>query len=288
VEGLLVESFKDIFDYEYTARMEQHLDRIESGRERWQDTMHAFYDRFALRLADAKQNMRNVKGEEVPTDEICDKCGSKMVIKWGKFGRFMACSAYPECKNTREIHRNGADNGSDAAEIEEILCEKCGRPMVMKRGRFGEFMACSGYPECRNTKKIVKKADSLEVKQDVILDETCPVCKKNLAVKHGRFGEYTACSDYPQCKYIKLKTTGVNCPQGCGGELVERKSKRGKIFYGCSNYPDCDFVLWNKPVNQPCPKCSLAYTIVKTTKRSGTVRQCSDRKCGFKESFEEA
>ncbi len=125
--------------------------------------------------------------------------------------------------------------------------------MVLKRGRFGEFMACSGYPECRNTKKIVKKADSVEVKQDILLEETCPVCAKQLAIKHGRFGEYTACSDYPNCKYIKLKTTGVPCPNGCGGEIVERKSRRGKVFYGCSNYPDCDFVLWNKPVAEALP-----------------------------------
>ncbi len=170
--------------------------------------------------------------------------------------------------------------------MEEIACEKCGRPMVLKRGRFGEFMACSGYPECRNTKKIVKTADSVEVKQDIPLDETCPVCGKQLAIKHGRFGEYTACSDYPTCKYIKLKTTGVPCPNNCGGEIVERKSRRGKTFYGCSRYPDCDFVLWNKPVPHPCPECGASFTTIKTTKRAGTVRLCNDKKCGFKEPFD--
>jgi len=287
VEGLLIESFKDIFDYEYTARMEQHLDRIESGRERWQDTMRAFYERFSQRLADAEKHMRDVKTEEIETDEICEKCGNKMVIKWGKFGRFMACSGYPECKNTREIPKNGAENGAEIPEVEEIACEKCGRPMVLKRGRFGEFLACSGYPECRNTKKVVKNADSVEVKQDILLNETCPVCTKQLAIKHGRFGEYTACSDYPNCRYIKLKTTGVPCPNTCGGEIVERKSKRGKVFYGCSNYPDCDFVLWNKPIAKSCPKCGLPFSLVKTTKRYGTVRICNDKKCGFKESLEE-
>jgi DNA topoisomerase-1 len=286
VEGLLIESFKDVFDYEYTARMEQHLDRIESGRERWQDTMRDFYDRFAPRLAAAHENMRDVKTEETPTDEICDKCGSKMVIKWGKFGRFMACSGYPGCKNTREIPKNGGDSAAEAPAVEEIACEKCGRPMVLKRGRFGEFMACSGYPECRSTMKIVKRADSVEVKKDILLDETCPVCSKQLALKHGRFGEYTACSDYPNCKYIKLKSTGVTCPRNCGGEIVERKSKRGKAFYGCSRYPDCDFVLWDKPVSEPCPDCGLAFTVIKTTKRAGTVRHCSEKECGFKEPYE--
>ena len=288
VVGLLVESFQEIFDYEYTARMEDHLDRIESGRERWQDAMHSFYERFSKRLANAEKHMRDVKAEETPTDEVCDKCGSGMVIKWGKFGRFLACSAYPNCKNTREIPRNGAEEGAHPLEVQEISCEKCGRPMVLKRGRFGEFLACSGYPDCRNTKKIVKKADAVEVKQDIPLTEPCPVCGKNLAIKHGRFGEYTACADYPSCRFIKFKSTGVSCPRGCGGEIVERKSKRGKTFYGCSNYPDCDFVLWYKPVSEPCPQCGLSYTLVKTTKRAGTIRYCEDRKCGFKEPRDQA
>jgi len=248
--------------------------------------MRDFYARFSKRLQDAEQHMRDVKNEEVETDEVCEKCGSRMVIKWGKFGRFMACSAYPECKNTREIPKNGSEAGPAVAEVEEIACERCGRPMVMKRGRFGAFLACSGYPECRNTKKVVKGTDSIEVKQDIPLDERCPVCGKHLAVKHGRFGEYTACSDYPNCKFIKHKTTGVACPKGCGGEIVERKSRRGKIFYGCSNYPDCDFVLWNRPVAQPCPQCGAAFTLVKTTKRSGTIRFCNNKECGFKESYD--
>ncbi len=288
VVELLVESFQDIFDYEYTARMEDHLDRIESGREPWKSAMRDFYDRFSKRLEVAVKEMRDLKTEEIPTDEVCEKCGSKMVIKWGKFGRFLACSAYPDCKNTREIPKTGGpDSSASNEEIEETLCEKCGKPMVLKRGRFGEFMACSGYPDCRNTKKIVKSADSLKVKQDIPLDEKCPVCGKNLAVKHGRFGEYTACSDYPDCKYIKLKSTGVPCGKNCGGEIVERKSRRGKTFYGCSRYPDCDFVLWNKPVAEPCPVCEAPFTLIKTTKRTGTVRFCQTEGCKFKESVEQ-
>ncbi len=285
VVELLVESFKDVFDYEYTARMENHLDRIESGREKWSESLRDFYDRFSKRLAAAETQMRDLKTEAIPTDEVCEKCGSKMVIKWGKFGRFLACSAYPECKNTREIPKVCSLNDEADAEADEITCEKCGSPMVLKRGRFGEFMACSGYPDCRNTKRIVKSADAVKVKHDVPLDEKCPVCGKNLAIKHGRFGEYTACSDYPNCKYIKLKTTGVQCPRNCGGEIVERKSKRGKTFYGCSNYPDCDFVLWNKPVPEPCPQCKAPFTVIKTTKRSGTLRLCQNEDCDFKESL---
>jgi len=290
VVDLLVSSFQELFDYEYTARMEVRLDRIESGREEWKTAMRDFYDRFSKKLGVAKNEMRNVKTETVETDEICDKCGNKMVIKWGKFGRFMACSGYPDCRNTREISRNVPEEDSEKTQPEEIECEKCGRPMVLKRGRFGEFMACSGYPECRNTKKIVKSASDEDtvVKQDIPLDEECPNCGKKLAIKHGRFGEFTACSDYPTCKYIKLKSTGVDCPrEGCTGHIVERKSRRGKTFYGCSNYPDCDFVLWNRPVSEPCPLCNATYTIVKTTKKAGTVRYCNNEDCKFKESVEQ-
>jgi DNA topoisomerase-1 len=267
--------------------MEDHLDRIESGREPWKQALRDFYDRFAKKLKVAEKEMRDVKAEAVETDVVCEKCGSKMVIKWGRFGRFLACSAYPECRNTREISKE--PNGADPAPAlpEEIECDKCGRPMVLKRGRFGEFLACSGYPECRNTKKIVKSAQDVTVKHDIPLNEDCPVCGKKLAIKHGRYGEYTACSDYPNCKYIKLKSTGVPCGRaGCNGEIVERKSRRGKTFYGCSNYPDCDFVLWNKPLPDPCPLCQAPFTLLKTTKRSGAVRICNTEGCKFKEPLE--
>ena len=283
VVELLIKSFQDIFDYEYTARMEDHLDRIESGREKWKNAMREFYGLFSKRLAVAYKEMPDLKAEEIETDEVCEKCGGKMVIKWGKFGRFLACSNYPDCKNTREIFKNNHD--SVPPPDEEIPCEKCGKPMVLKRGRFGEFMACSGYPECRNTKKILKSADSVRVKQDIPLEEKCPVCGKNLVIKHGRFGEYTACSDYPGCSYIKLKSTGVPCGKNCGGEIVERKSRRGKTFYGCSNYPKCDFVLWNKPVQEPCPLCRAPFTLVKSTKRQGTIRFCGNEECDFKEKL---
>ncbi len=287
VVDLLVESFHELFDYEYTARMEGHLDRIESGREGWVETLREFYDKFAQKLEVAKKEMKAIKREEIPTDEACEKCGKNMVIKWGRFGRFMACSGYPDCKNTKEIFKNGAEEGDESsAALEEIQCEKCGSPMVLKRGRFGEFMACSAYPECRNTRRIHKSAGSLEVKRDIPLDETCPQCGRNLALKHGRFGEYTACSGYPDCKYIKHKTTGVACGKNCGGEVVERKSRRGKVFFGCSRYPDCDFVLWHRPLPEPCPECEAPYTLYKTTKRTGPIRYCAGEECSFKEPLD--
>jgi DNA topoisomerase-1 len=129
VVELLVESFQELFDYEYTARMEDHLDRIESGREQWKDSMRDFYERLARKLEKAKTEMRDVKSEEIETDEVCEKCGSKMVIKWGKFGRFLACSSYPECKNTREIPKSGGPEVSGDDPEEDLLCEKCGRTL---------------------------------------------------------------------------------------------------------------------------------------------------------------
>lgn len=288
VLDLLVNSFQEIFDYEYTARMEGHLDRIESGRESWKQTIRDFYERFSQKLETAEREMRDIKTEAVETEVVCDKCGGKMVIKWGRFGRFMACAAYPKCKNTREISKEPAGGPAGAAKMEDIPCEKCGRPMVLKRGRYGEFMACSGYPECRNTKKIVKSAEKMTVKQDIPLDETCPLCGKNLAIKHGRYGEYTACSHYPKCKYIQHKSTGVPCGKsGCPGEIVERKSRRGKVFYGCSRYPECDFVVWNKPLPDPCPMCEAPFTLLKVSPRTGAVRFCNNADCGFREPVED-
>ena len=177
-----------------------------------------------------------------------------MVIKAGKFGLFLACSAYPECENTRELETPEA---SAEGEIEEV-CENCGKPMAMKRGRFGQFLACTGYPECKTTRKVIATKGGLTAaKPDQILDEKCPKCSSNLVIKQGRFGEFTACTNYPTCKYVKQKSTGVLCPKD-GGDVVERKSRRGKVFFGCANYPDCDFVLWNRPVAEKCPDCGAA------------------------------
>jgi len=244
--------------------------------------MREFWSRFALRLADAEKNMRDVKTEEIETDEICEKCGKKMVIKWGKFGRFIACSGYRNAKHPRDS-KNGAENGIEAPAVEEISCEKCGLPMVLKRGASGSsrMLRISRVPQHQENNK---RADSVEVKKDVPLDEKCPVCANNLAIKHGRFGEYTACSDYPNCKYIKLKRPR-ELPQCLRRRNRGKEIEARKTFYGCSNYPDCEFVLWNKPIAEPCSRCSASFTLVKTTKRTGTIRFCNDKKCGFKEAM---
>jgi DNA topoisomerase-1 len=289
VTDLLVEHFGDLIDVKYTARMEEELDEIEEGKLKWTEALSEFNGKFSKDLKRASSQMRNVKREETPTDEVCGKCGKPMVIKWGRYGRFLACSGYPECKNTQELATNGSgEKGTEAAEIPEIkeTCEKCGGAMVLRKGRFGPFIACSNYPACRNTKKIqVDKEGNITRKPDRILDEKCPTCGKHLVVKDGRFGEFTACSDYPTCRYIKLKEVGVECPKpGCGGKIVERKSRRGKTFFGCNRYPDCDFVTWYRPLSEKCPACGKPYLLEKITKRDGVTHFCDAEGCHFKKA----
>jgi DNA topoisomerase-1 len=285
VTEMLVKHFEDIFDIQYTARMEEELDEVEDGKMTWIQALDEFYKKFEKDLKRASKNMENLKKKEIPTDEVCEKCGSPMVIKWGQFGRFMACSAYPECKNTKEIVSDEApkEGEGNAESAEPEPCENCGRPMTLKRGRFGQFLACTGYPECKTTRKIAPGTKTPK-KPDAILDEVCPQCgQAKLALKEGRFGEFISCSNYPKCKYIKPKTIGVPCPKpNCGGELIERRSKRGKVFYGCLKYPECDFVLWNKPVPEPCPQCGAPFLLEKATKREGLVHYCNEESCDYK------
>jgi DNA topoisomerase-1 len=286
VTDLLMGSFADIMEIEYTARMEEQLDEIEEGRANYLTTIDGFYQKFRKDLDEAREKMTNVKAMEIPTSEICDKCGKPMVIKWGRFGHFLACSGYPECRNTREIQNYADKESADPDVFQDETCEKCGRPMVLKKGRYGQFLACSGYPECKNTRRIHKGKDgTLETKRDQPLDEKCPRCGNQLLVKHGRYGEFTACSNYPDCKYIKQKEVGVACPkENCKGQLVERRSKRGKVFFGCSEYPNCDFTSWYRPVAEPCPECGYPILFEKSTRRDGTFIACTEDGCGYRRS----
>jgi DNA topoisomerase-1 len=160
--------------------------------------------------------------------------------------------------------------------------------MVLLRGRFGRFLACSGYPECKSTRKIrVTKEGKAEAKPDVLLDEKCPKCGERLALKQGRFGEFTACSNYPDCRYIKMKETGVDCPECGKGKIVERRSRRGKLFFGCDQYPDCEFVLWNRPVPEACPDCGRPYLLEKNTKKLGRRLVCDAEGCGHAHPVED-
>jgi len=272
VTDLLLESFDDLFDVTYTARMEGQLDDIEEGKLDWRVAMSEFYERFEKDLKHAERHMTDIKRMEEPTDQICEKCGKPMVIKWGRHGKFIACTGYPDCTNTREIAQEGVTEQDEA-----VYCDNCGRPMVLKKGRFGQFLACSGYPDCKTTKQL----GAGQKPQDVPLDEACPQCSNKLVKKFGRFGEFIACSNYPTCKYVKQKTIGVKCPNCSEGEIIERRSKRGKTFYGCNRYPECDFVAWGKPLPEKCPECGGSYLIEKFLK-SGAFAQCPNAECKFK------
>ena len=278
VTDLLLESFDDLFDTSYTARMEEELDEIEEGKLDWRTAMSDFYQRFEKDLEHAATHMTDIKRMERPTDFICEKCGKPMVIKWGKHGSFIACTGYPDCTNTREIAEEGATE-----QDETVYCDNCGRPMVLKKGRFGQFLACSGYPDCKTTKQL----GEAQKPKDVPLDEDCPQCGGKLVKKYGRFGEFVACGNYPKCKYVKQKTIGVKCPNCSEGEIIERRSKRGKTFYGCNRYPDCDFVAWGKPIAEKCPDCGGGYLIEKYLK-SGAFAQCPNAECKFKKPLDVA
>jgi DNA topoisomerase-1 len=279
VDRLLSPAFDDILDVEYTRNLEEDLDKIEEGTSNYAKTLGSFYKKFEKDLKRAAKEMINLKeGVEPDPAVVCDKCGKPMVIKAGKFGLFLACSGYPDCENTRELET--PEPGADGDSIEEA-CENCGKPMAMKRGRFGMFLACTGYPECKTTRKIITtKQGMTAAKPDQILDEKCPKCDSNLVIKQGRFGEFTACTNYPACKYVKQKSTGLVCPKD-GGDVVERKSRRGKVFFGCANYPDCDFVLWNRPILEPCPQCGEKFLVEKITKRHGRQLMCHKEDCDY-------
>ncbi len=278
VTDLLVKNFAEIFDPAYTARLEEELDEIGEGKEPWKQALGDFYKKFSKDLRYAEKHMENIKRMEKPTEEKCERCGSPLVLKWGKHGSFYACSSYkkddPEsCTFTKENPINLPE--LDTAEMPETgqdeYCENCGRVMVLKRGRFGQFMACTGYPDCKTTRRL----DQGKRVPDVPLEEICPSCKtRNLVLRHGRYGEFISCSGYPDCKYIKQNFIGVKCPQCKDGELVEKKARRrGNTFYGCSNYPNCEFTSAYKPVAETCPSCGSPYLLEKHLK-SGSMLIC--------------
>jgi DNA topoisomerase-1 len=199
VTDLLVKSFPRILDVEFTARMEAELDRIEDGTVEWRKTMGEFYGPFKKSLEKAAAEMKNVKAEETPTDLVCEKCSKPMIIKWGKLGKFLACTGYPECRNTSDF-----------------VTDEDGKITVVER--------------------------------DDSTDEKCPKCDAPMRVKTGRFGRFLACTKYPECKTTKPFSTGIPCGEdGCKGTLVERRTKRGRVFFGCSKYPKCEHAVWKLP-----------------------------------------
>ena len=287
ITDLLTKSFDDIIDVDYTRSLEDDLDKIEEGKTEYSRMLAEFYKKFKKDLSRATKEMIDLK-KGIEIGEACDKCGKPMLKRVGKFGPFIACSGYPDCTNTREVEVQEPESENGDEEIEP--CENCGKPMAVKRGRFGQFLACTGYPECKTTRKLIatKQGGLKAAKPDQILDELCPRCNANLVIKQGRYGEFTACTKYPECKYVKHKTTGVKCPKDAekGGEIVERKSRRGKIFFGCSNYPDCDFVLWNRPIAEKCPQCGAPFLTEKITKKHGRQLICNNEDCDYARSEE--
>jgi DNA topoisomerase-1 len=225
VNDLLVKHFPKIVDYEFTATMEKDLDEIAEGKRQWQPLIAEFYQPF-------KENLMQ-KEQEVSKQDLI-------------------------------------------AETTDEKCEKCGSPMIVKMGRYGKFLACSGFPKCRNIKSLQKEG---EKEESQALDEKCPECGSALQIKRGRFGKFIGCSNYPTCKYIKKekKGTGITCPACNKGEIVAKRSRRGKTFYACDNYPTCKNAYWSRPTGEKCPNCESL--LVAGAKDSV---QCSKKECGYK------
>jgi DNA topoisomerase-1 len=350
VTGLLVKNFPYIFDLLYTARLESELDAVEDGQEKWTDLLNGFYDYFEQELIVAGKNMEDIKRMEHATPEICDKCGSPLLLKWGKFGSFYSCSNFSRLKpitvsagpwkkdakavtkkivtalkfpmtvkaangHVTEFSQEVADAKEMAAAIElaqqagkkvtveqvscdftkenfaakpdlsapgadevpeEEFCDNCGRVMVLRNGPWGPFMSCPGYSEDPPCKTIRKLTQKVQQKPPVVLDEMCPKCGKPMLQRDGQYGEFIACSGYPKCKYVKQELLEVPCPK-CGGDVAVRKTKRGDTFYGCVNYPKCDFSSNQKMINEVCPKCDSAY-LLELANAKGTFLVCPNNR----------
>ncbi|MEO0073369.1 MAG: type I DNA topoisomerase [candidate division WOR-3 bacterium] len=229
VNDVLVPRFANVFEVKFTREMEKELDLIEEGKEQWQQVVSRLYQPLREDLDRVEADIDQLKSElQQVLDEKCPECGASLVERWGRFGKFVSCSRYPECKFVKKPE----------PKVLEQNCPMCGKPLIERTGKYGTFQGCSGYPECKY--RVKKPATVLAV-----LEEKCPKCGKPLAEKHGRFGKFVACSGYPECKYIKrakktLRILEEKCPL-CGKPLAERKSRFG-LFVGCSGYPECDYI----------------------------------------------
>jgi len=235
VNDYLVEKFPELIDMSFTAKMEDELDHIEDGKLKWVKVVKDFYKPFNRDLTEALKATGKVKPKDIPTETLCEKCGLSMVIRWGRHGRFLACTGFPKCKNTKPIETEGAEQGVAEGQVQQEtseICEKCGSPMVIKSGRYGKFLACSRYPECKNTRPLA---------------------------------------------------TGIKCPQD-GGDIVERRSKRGKQFWSCSNYPQCKFASWYRPLPKQCPRCGADFLLEKRDKAGNITLFCHKKECGYREA----
>jgi len=287
VNDLLITNFPDVLNVTFTAQMEEKLDEVEGGNHGWLRVIEEFYGHFHEEVERAQEQMVDVKRQGLPTDILCDRCGSTMHIRWGRNGLFLSCSRYPECKNSKNFVRDGKGK-LQVTQNGEVrgTCEQCGREMVVKEGRFGAFLACTGYPECKNTKSLKDQAGDEAEGQAQRTDRVCERCGGHFVVRRSRQGRaFLACENYPTCRNTSSMATGVRCPQsGCDGELVERTSKRGRVFYGCNRYPRCRFVLWSKPMAKACPQCGNPYLVARIRKDGQEQVVCPAKSCGYREA----
>lgn len=241
----LVQSFPRIMEIEYTAKVEDRLDNIQAGEEDWVGAIDRFWKRFEPEIDHANKTMRDLKSEEVETTEVCD-------------------------------------------EDDEETGEKCGKPMVIKLGRFGRYLRCTGHPECSGTKNLKKDGEVAETFEPEPTGEDCPKCREPLVRKKNRWGQFfVGCSGWkpknskpPGCSYIQQEKVGVKCPD-CGGELVKRRARRGNTFYGCDGYPDCKHTSPTRPVPIKCPECEQPYLVIRQRKNQPEMMACRNKECDF-------
>ena len=294
VVELLIPYFDDFFETGYTAKMEERLDDVEEGKISWRNALAEFDEKFTRDRNRALDKMVSSKAGiplaearklhlPVPVDleEKCPQCGKKLKLRMGKNGLFVACSGYPACTFT--VHIPDPDEDAiDAVELESTMCEECGSPMKLRQSRAGKaFLGCTAYPKCRNIVNVAIAAGKAEARPDEPTGQMCPECGNPLVRRHGQYGAYVSCSNYPACRYKPPKPvldTGVQCPKD-GGAIVERRG-RFRPFYGCVNYPACDFSLNARPIPETCPSCGNPYLLLRDRK-SGPVLACDRAGCGF-------
>jgi DNA topoisomerase-1 len=291
---LLIPFFDDFFETSYTARMEEALDEVEEGALSWKKALAAFdktftrdRDRALADMVSGKAGIplaqaRKLQLSVVPAmDEECPQCGKKLKLRMGKNGLFVACSGYPNCTFTQNIP-DPEEDVVDVSEIEKTTCDECGSPMKLRQSRTGStFLGCTAYPKCRNVVNVAVAGGKAEARPDEPTGETCPRCGHPLVRRHGRYGAYVSCSNYPACRYKPpkpIKDTLVRCPKD-GGIIAERRG-RFRPFYGCVNYPACDFSLSVRPIAEKCPQCGNPYLLARERK-SGNVFACDKPGCGF-------
>jgi DNA topoisomerase I len=303
VNGMLQQGFHDILNEGYTAALEEQLDEIEEGHLDWRQAVASFDEKFQQDLETAGEQMPNVKREGVPLDEKCPECGSQLLMRFGRYGTFVGCSNYPTCKYTRDLEPAPAPGATQAAAGSGAAAAGDGAGAAAgggaQAGRTGDAAAGQSGPAGASGQAsggAAAGATGAGAAEEV---PACEECGRPMQLRRSRFGTFYGCTGYPECKGIRKigpqaqppKPTGVACPEcgaAHGGEIEEKRSRRGKTFYSCNRYPECKFALWNRPVPKPCPDCGAPFLVEKTTKRTGTRLVCQTEGCGHSEQVEPA